>query len=470
LLKEKCGVIAIFDHSGKNVAKDLYEGLIALQHRGQESAGVATSNGESIAFVKGLGLVTEAIKIYQLDYLNGFAGIGHVRYSTTGEISIRDTQPLIYYINEEIYFAIAFNGTISNYYKLKKKLSKNGFEFYTDTDTEVLAALISYYWRETRDFFEALKESVKSIEGAYSLVLLTNNGELYAMRDPLGFKPLVLGEKNERLIIASESAAVESIKGRFLRDVEPGEIISISDGTVTRKVVIRRDKRAHCMFEYVYFSRPDSVINGRLVYDVRFKLGETLARLYPVDADIIVPVPDTGVIAALGYSKVSGIPVAMGLIRNPYVGRTFIKPKQNLRELSVQLKLGAVKDVVAGKSIVLIDDSIVRGTTIKWIIKLLRSAGAREIHVRITCPPIRYPCYMGIDFPMRRELIAANHSVDEIREIIGADSLGYMTIEGLVKAIGLGENRLCLACLTGKYPIKGIQIPILEKVFGREQI
>ena len=469
MLKEHCGIIAIKDIDGRDVAQRIYEGLIALQHRGQESAGIAVSSGNRITLLKNLGLVIEAIKFSDLKRLKGSAGIGHVRYSTTGHSTIDEAQPMIYHTNinnKEIYFGIAFNGTISNYHELKRLLNKRGYRFHTDTDTEVLAALISYHWESTGDIFEALKESMKDLDGAYSVVILTENGEIHAMRDPLGFKPLVLGKRDEIFIIASESAAINALGGELLRDIAPGEIVSIFDDDVFSKIIIRSNRRAHCMFEYIYFSRPDSVINGISVYDVRFRLGEILAELYPIEADIVVPVPDTGVIAALGYSRVSGIPVAMGLIRNPYVGRTFIKPSQTLRELSVQLKMGVVRRVISDKRIVLIDDSIVRGTTIKWIIKLLRRAGAAEIHVRITCPPIRYPCYMGIDFPMRRELIASNHCVEEIRRIIGADSLGYMTVEGLIKAIGLGKNELCLACLTGEYPIKRAQIPVLEKIFG----
>ena len=466
MVYEKCGVIGVISKSGTNVSKLIYEGLILLQHRGQESAGIAIYRDKMIDLVKGLGLVTEAIKHDELEKISGFAGIGHVRYSTTGETSIQDAQPIVYKLDDEKYFALAFNGTIANYQEIRKILAEKGYSFKTNTDTEVLAATIADFWAEYGDLLDALKSSMKILDGAYSLVILTSDGEIYAMRDPLGFKPLVIGKVGENFVVASESVAITGLGGEFFGDVEPGEVVKISRFGFARKVVERRDRRAHCMFEYIYFSRPDSIINGKLVYDVRFKLGEILAKLYPVEADIIVPVPDTGVIAALGYSKVSGIPIAMGLVRNPYVGRTFIKPTQKLRELSVQLKLGAVKDIVSGKRIVLIDDSIVRGTTIKWIIGLLRRAGAKEIHVRITCPPIKYPCYMGIDFPMRRELIAAKKSVEEIRKIIGADSLGYMTVEELVKAIGLGEKNLCLACLTGEYPIKNIRIPVLEKIFG----
>lgn len=473
MLVEHCGVIAILGNkSSSNVAYKIYEGLIALQHRGQESAGIAISNGNRISFIRRLGFVTEAIKPRDLNNLSGYAGIGHVRYSTTGESSLRDAQPLVYYINnknnkDEIYFAIAFNGTISNYYLLKRKLINLGYRFYTNTDTEVIAALISYYWGLTHDFLEALKEIMNVLDGAFSLVILTNNGEVYAMRDPFGFKPLVLGVNEENFIIASESIAIHSLGGELIRDIFPGEIVRISNGGgLESHVVSTSNRKAFCMFEYIYFSRPDSIINGISVYDVRFKLGEILAELYPVEADVIIPVPDTGVIAALGYSRVSGIPISIGLIRNPYIGRTFIRPNQALRELSVHLKIGVVRNIVNNKRIVLIDDSIVRGTTIKWIIKLMRKAGAREIHVRVTCPPIKYPCYMGIDFPMRRELIASKYSVMEIKKIINADSLGYMTISGLIKAIGLGPDELCLACLTGKYPIKNPQIPILEKIFG----
>ena len=469
MLMEHCGIIAVLNKLARDVTHRIYEGLIALQHRGQESAGIAILDGDKISLIKNLGFVTEAIKPSDLNKLKGYAGIGHVRYSTTGESSLKEAQPMIYYISnkDELYFAIAFNGTISNYYLLKKRLVSLGYRFHTNTDTEVLAALVSYYWKLTQDFLEALKKTMSALKGAYSIVILTSNGEIYAMRDPLGFKPLVLGKSKDSIIIASESIAIDSLGGELIRDISPGEILKISDsGNLESYIVSNGNRRAYCMFEYIYFSRPDSVINGISVYDVRLKLGEILAKLYPVEADVIIPVPDTGVIAALGYSRVSGIPISMGLIRNPYVGRTFIKPNQALRELSVQLKMGVVKEIVDGKKIVLIDDSIVRGTTIKWIIKLLRNAGAKEIHTRITCPPIKYPCYMGIDFPMRRELIASKHSVEEIRRLIDADSLGYMTIEGLIEAIGLSRNNLCLACLTGEYLIERAQIPVLEEVFG----
>jgi len=465
-MREECGVLGIYNKIGEDIAKSIYEGLIALQHRGQESAGIAVSNGKNIYILKGLGYVSEALRMNEVSRLNGFVGIGHVRYSTTGESLLNEAQPIIYPIDNKNKFSLAFNGTITNYHILKKGLLEEGYKFDTNTDTEVLAAIISRYWRLTHDYFETLKHVIKILKGAYSLVMLTDKGELYIMRDPLGFKPLVIGYNKKEFIAASESVAIDVLHGKLDRDVNSGEILRIIDGKVSEKYIFKVDRKAHCMFEYIYFSRPDSIINGINVYEVRYRLGEILAELYPVEADIIVPVPDTGVIAALGYSNKSDIPIAMGLIRNPYVGRSFIKPTQSLREFSVQLKMGIARSEMRGKRVILIDDSIVRGTTIKWIVSLLRKADAREVHVRITCPPIKYPCYMGIDFPMRRELIASNHSIEEIRKIIGADSLGYMTIEGLIEAIGLGRDNLCLACLTGEYPIEKGEVSILEKVFG----
>ncbi len=463
MIKEKCGVFGIHSEVDKGVSKKIFHGLIALQHRGQEGSGIAIFNGMTINIKRGLGLVMEVFNEHVLSMLRGKIGIGHVRYSTTGYGKLEEVQPFIENLNGKK-FALALNGTIANFYEIREELLRKGFKFSTNTDTEVLAKLIAYYYIETEDFVEAIAESMNILQGSYSVVLVNEEGELYGFRDPLGIKPLTYGTNDNEVIIASESAAIESINGLVLGDIRPGEIFRIKESNIERKLARTEKKRAYCMFEYIYFSRPDSTINGILVYNARYNLGRMLAQLYPADADIVIPVPDTGNIAALGFSRESGIPISLSLIRNPYIGRTFIRPSQKMRELSVSLKLGFVKNEIKGKRIVLIDDSIVRGTTISKVVSLLRSMGAKEVHVRITCPPIKYPCFLGIDFPTQRELIASNKTIDEIRRTIHADSLGYMTIDGLIKSIGTDE--LCLACLTGEYPVRGICWKKLEEVFG----
>lgn len=463
MIKEKCGVFGIYSHSDRQVSKKIFQGLIALQHRGQEGCGISVFNGEKIKTMKGLGLVTEVFSTNRVSKLRGNVGIGHVRYSTTGYGKIEEVQPFVEEINGKR-FALAWNGTIANFYEIKRELTQVGFKFFTDTDTEVLAKLIAYQQSETGDFMNAIRESMKELDGSFSVVLINDEGELYAFRDAIGIKPLTYGLGDNYVIVASENIAIESAGGVFCGDIKPGEILRIGDNDLERRKFTNKSKHAYCMFEYIYFSRPDSIINEIPVYNARYNLGKILAKLYPVDADIIVPIPDTGNIAALGFSRESGIPISLGLIRNPYIGRTFIRPSQKLRELSVSLKLGLVRSEIQGKRVVLIDDSIVRGTTIRKVVNLLRSIGAKEIHVRITCPPIRYPCFLGIDFPTRRELIASTRTIDEIRRSIGADSLGYMTIDGLIE--GIGTDKLCLACLTGNYPIRNVCLMKLEKIFG----
>ncbi|OYT55352.1 MAG: hypothetical protein B6U77_01870 [Candidatus Hecatellales archaeon ex4484_218] len=408
-----CGVVGVYDRE-KNVAEHIFYGLMALQHRGQESAGIALTKGDGNVYLrKAMGLVSEALPLTELSMLTGRCGIGHVRYSTVGKLGLTDAQPF----NLDS-LALAYNGNLVNFLELREKLRKKS----------------------------------KVVEGAYSAVCLSGKGEILVFRDPLGFRPLCYGEIDGSFISASESVAVDMCGGKLISDVKPGEAILVSDSGIERKCFAKSSRKAHCMFEYVYFSRPDSVIEGKSVYDIRLKLGVNLAKTYENDADVIVPVPDTSRPAAEGIARQTGLPVAEGLIKNRYIHRTFIMPSQNLRENAVKIKLNPLKSVLQNQRVILVDDSIVRGTTIKNIVHMIRKAGAKEVHVRITCPPIISPCFYGIDIATHRELIASKKSVEEIRKIIGADSLGYQTIDKLVEAIGLRKEDLCLACLTGEYP------------------
>ncbi|MHA1710313.1 MAG: amidophosphoribosyltransferase [Candidatus Baldrarchaeia archaeon] len=470
---EKCGVIGVYSRNAgdSQCARRIYEGLVALQHRGQESAGIYMFSGDGrIAGIKGSGLVTEVFSAKSLELLKGSVGIGHVRYSTTGTGTTDEIQP--FFVREGRFsFALAFNGTITNFAEVRKWLRNQGFYFKTNTDTEVLAKTIAFYLSEEGyDYFAALERTMEALDGAFSVVLINEKGEMLGMRDPRGFKPLCLGATSdpEMYILASESVAIDALHGFLLGDVYPGEIIRISDGVVERKVACKSEKHSHCMFEYVYFAREDSIIEGIHVYNVRWRLGAILSELYPTDADYVIPVPDTGIVPAIGFSQASGIPLAYGLVRNKYVGRTFIMPQQQMREGAVRVKLGVIRSVVSGKRMVVVDDSIVRGTTSKFIVELLKSFNAAKVHLRICCPPIVSPCYMGIDFPSHKELIASKMDVEGVRRFIGADSLGYMTIDGLVRGIGLPKGELCLACLTGEYPLKRPEdVDKLEEIFKR---
>ncbi len=445
--KEACGVVGVYDRE-KDVAERIFYGLMALQHRGQESAGVALTRGDgNIYLKKGMGLVGEAFSLAELSMLAGRFGIGHVRYSTVGKSSLTDAQPF----NLDS-VALAYNGNVVNYKELRENLRRKGVYFTSTSDAEILLNILLREQRETGDFFDALAELTKVVEGAYSAVCLTGEGEILVFRDPIGFKPLCYGNVDGSVIVASESVAIDTCGGKLISDVKPGEALLISDSGVEKKCFTCSKQKAHCMFAYVYFSRPDSVIEGKSVYEVRLKLGVNLAKTYENDADVIVPVPDTSRPAAEGIARSTGLPVAEGLIKNRYIHRTFIMPSQNLRENAVKLKLNPLKSVLKDQRVILVDDSIVRGTTIKNIVQMIRKAGAKEVHVRITCPPIISPCFYGIDIATHRELIASKKSVEEIRKMIGADSLGYQTIKGLIEAIGLGEENLCLACLTGEYP------------------
>ncbi len=445
---EYCGVAGFV--SSEQVSKTIYFSLRALQHRGQESAGIATYS-DKMHIVKGMGLVHHVFNEFNLRYLHGNVGIGHVRYSTHGDSIEENAQPIyIYNVNHEI--AVAHNGEIVNVGELKRFLGSLGSGFTTHSDSEVIARLIAYELTR-KDIIEGLKDAFKRLKGSFSLVVLVNN-RLFAIRDSFGLRPLVIGTIDGGLGIASESVVFDALGGKLVRDVMPGEILEVRpDGFITHHV-FKRKHTAHCMFEYVYFARADSIIDGKSVYDVRRKIGRYLAKEHPVAADFVVPVPDSGRAHAIGYSEESGIPYAEGLMKNRYVERTFILPSQESRVKEITMKLNPVSSVVADKRIVLVDDSIVRGNTMRKIVKMLRDAGAKEVHVRIGSPPIVAPCYLGIDMKTRSQFIASSKSIDEIKEMIGADTLGYVSIDSLVKAIGFSREDLCLGCLTGEYPVK----------------
>jgi amidophosphoribosyltransferase len=452
-MRDKCGVVGVrFDPEKCRDAAALYiyYALQALQHRGQESAGISVTDGSSLLSDKGMGLVSDYFSRERLQRLTGYAGIGHVRYSTTGGSRPENSQPYtVTYKGGTI--AIAHNGNLVNYRELKRDLVGQGRVFNSDSDTEVIAQMLAMELIRN-DIVEAVKETMKRLVGSYSLVILIGD-KVIGVRDPLGFKPLCIGRVDGGYVLASESAAIDTLNGELVRDVAPGEMVVLGDKIESYRL-FRCRNHAHCMFEYVYFARPDSIIDGRLVYNVRHKIGETLAAECPTDADIVSPVPDSGITSAIGYSNGSRIPYAEALIKNRYVNRTFIMPVQELRETAVRLKLNTVKSNIEGKRVILIDDSIVRGTTSRRIVDLIRRGGAKEIHLRIGSPPIISPCYLGIDMATREELIAAHKSVKGVEFLIGATSLYYISLDGLVNAIGMPEEDLCMGCLTGVYPIE----------------
>jgi len=446
-LHESCGVFGVYA-PGEDVARLTFFALFALQHRGQESAGIATADGKRLQVDARMGLVSQAFDEASLSRLSGDIAIGHNRYSTRGSSRKANAQPLLVGKGSNA-IAIAHNGNIVNAEHLQKELSDQGYTFQTSTDTEVIANLILS--SPEKRWEDRIRYAMHRLQGAYSLTLLTNN-TLYGVRDPLGVRPLCLGTLNGGWVIASESCALDHLGANVIREIEPGEIVSISaNGVKSEREEVER--KAICIFEYIYFARPDSVINGRLLYPARQAMGEILAQEHPVDADLVMGVPDSATPAAIGYSRCSGIPLCEGLLKNRYVGRTFIEPDQRIRDLGVKLKFNPLPQMLEGKRLVVIDDSIVRGTTTPKIVELLRRAGAKEVHVRICAPPLRYPCFFGVDMATRWELIAAQKTVPEVRDFIGADSLGYLSIDGLVKAVGLPEDTFCLACFTGDYPI-----------------
>jgi len=446
-LHESCGVFGVYA-PGEDVARLTFFALFALQHRGQESAGIATSDGNRLQVDARMGLVSQAFDEASLSRLSGDIAIGHNRYSTRGSSRKANAQPLLVGANSNT-IAIAHNGNIVNAEHLHQELSDQGYTFQTSTDTEVIANLILS--SPEKRWEDRIRYAMHRLQGAYSLTLLTED-TLYGVRDPLGVRPLCLGKLNGGWVIASESCALDHIGANFIREIEPGEIVSISkNGVESDQEEIER--KAICIFEYIYFARPDSVINGRLLYPARQAMGEILAQEHPVEADLVMGVPDSATPAAIGYSRWSGIPLCEGLLKNRYVGRTFIEPDQRIRDLGVKLKFNPLPQMLEGKRLVVIDDSIVRGTTTPKIVELLRRAGAKEVHIRICAPPLRYPCFFGVDMATRWELIAAQKTVPEVRDFIGADSLGYLSIDGLVKAVGLPKDTFCLACFTGDYPI-----------------
>jgi amidophosphoribosyltransferase len=448
-LRESCGIFGVYA-PGEEVARLAFFGLFALQHRGQESSGIATSDGTKIRVHAAMGLVSQVFTEAILDQLRGNIAIGHNRYSTTGSSRRFNAQPiLVPSPSGEI--ALAHNGNIVNAEYLRKELEEKGYAFSTTTDSEVIVRLIASAPRE--GMVEKIKYAMSRLEGAYSLVILTRD-KLIGVRDPMGVRPLCLGSLNGNgWVIASESCALDHLGAEFLREVEPGEVLVVDGDGASSFKGGTDDKRALCIFEYIYFARPDSVIKGRRIYQARWAMGEQLAREYPIAADLVIGVPDSATAAGIGYSLASGIPYTEALLKNRYVGRTFIEPEQRLRDLGVKLKFNPMADVISGNRLVVVDDSIVRGTTTPQVISLLRRAGATEVHMCICAPPIRHPCFFGVDMATRQELIAARKTVPEIAKAIGADSLGYLSIDGLIQAVDLPRENFCLACFTGEYPV-----------------
>ena len=444
---DECGLFGVWNHpEAGNVT---YLGLYALQHRGQESAGIAASDGASIHTEKAMGWVADVFGRERLRRLPGHRAMGHVRYSTAGSSNLKNAQPIMA-TTARGPIAIAHNGNLTNADALRRKMERDGAIFQSSSDTEVILHLLAR--APAGPLEEQITHALAQVKGAYSLLILTLDA-LYAIRDPYGFRPLTLGRLRDAHIVASETCALDLMEASFERDVEPGEVVVISDAGLRSLRPFPPAERLHCVFEYVYFARPDSLLWGRNVHTVRKAMGRQLAREYPVAADVVIPVPDSGTSAALGYSEESGTPYELGLIRNHYVGRTFIEPKQGIRHFGVKIKLNPVREMLEGRRVVVVDDSIVRGTTSRKIVKMLRSAGAREVHMRLSSPPIQWPCYYGIDTPTRKELIASSHTVDEICRYLAADSIGYLSLDGMLKATGGDPAHFCNACFTGNYRV-----------------
>jgi amidophosphoribosyltransferase len=454
--KEECGVFGIFGHP--EAANMTYLGLYALQHRGQESAGIAASDGTQIRASRAMGYVADAFDEQALAAVPGPQAIGHVRYSTAGESKLSNAQPiLIECAHGQI--AICHNGNLVNAGELREELVRQGSIFQSSSDTEVVLHL--YARSRAQNVPDAIVESVSQIQGAFSLLMLTND-RLIAVRDPHGFRPLAIGRLDEAWVVCSETCAMDLIGATYEREVEPGEVVIVDASGLKSIKPFPPAPLAHCVFEHVYFSRPDSYVFGKSVNEVRTNLGRILAREQRVDADVVVPVPDSGVCAAMGYADEAGIPLRMGLIRNHYVGRTFIQPQSSIRHFGVKVKLNPVRSILGGKRVVLVDDSIVRGTTSRKIVRMVRAAGAKEVHVRISCPPTISPCFYGVDTPRRSELIAATHTLEEIRDFLEADSVAYLSHEGLMTAVGEGRTQYCSSCYTGEYPV---ECPRDEKIY-----
>ncbi len=465
-LHEECGVAAIYNHP--EAARQIYLMLYALQHRGQESAGIATADGQHLSNIKGMGLVADIFTDDVLRKLPGDRAIGHTRYSTTGDSALLNAQPIRVESTKGL-IAIAHNGNLVNLGNIRTKLERAGAFFQTTSDSEIIVQLIAHSKAAT--LVDAIADSLSQVDGAFSVVMMTRD-RIFAARDPRGFRPLSMGRiVNENgpdtFVFASETCAFDLLRAEYVRDVEPGELVMVGEEGVTSRKYASGVPQSSCIFEHVYFARPDSRIYGRWVQESREAMGRQLARESHVDADLVSPVPDSGVTAAIGYAAESGIPFRFGLIRNHYVGRTFIEPEQRVRDFGVKLKLNPVRSLLAGKRVILIDDSIIRGTTSRKIVRMVRSAGAREVHLRISCPPTVSPCYYGVDTPRKDDLIAANNSVEEIRRFIEADSLAYLSMEGLLHSCGgnsettmdgRGGGRFCIACYTGNYPTQWVDV------------
>ena len=458
-LREECGIMAIYGHP--EAARYTYMGLYALQHRGQESAGIATADGTTITDTKGMGLVSEIFTDEVLAKLPGELAIGHTRYSTTGDSALLNAQPIRVESTTGL-IAIAHNGNLVNLGTARQRLERDGALFQTTSDTEIIVQLIAHSHATT--LVDAIADSLSQVEGAFSIVMMTRN-RIFAARDPQGFRPLSMGRitgtdgKPDTFVFASETCAFDLMRAEYVRDVEPGELVMVSEDGVTSRYYNTHVKHASCIFEHVYFARPDSKIFGRWVQASRDAMGRRLFHESPADVDLIVPVPDSGVTAALGYAAESGVPFNFGLIRNHYVGRTFIQPEQRVRDFGVRMKLNPVRNLLAGKRVMLIDDSIIRGTTSRKIVRMVRAAGAKEVHLRISCPPTVSPCFYGVDTPDKKDLIAANNTVEEICRYIEADSLAYLSLDGLLASCDGGEgNSFCTACYTGNYPTQWIDV------------
>jgi amidophosphoribosyltransferase len=461
-LEEECGVFGIVSHP--EAARIAYLGIYALQHRGQESAGIATSDRHKLHLEKGMGYVADVFDENRLGRLPGDSALGHVRYSTAGGSAAWNAQPILIDCWRGP-IALAHNGNLTNAPQLRRELERDGAIFHSTSDSEVILHLMSRSRRRTLP--EAFVEALRMVQGAYSLALLTPE-YLLAARDPHGFRPLCLGRVNGSYAIASETCAFDLIDAEYVRDVEPGEVVRIEEKSLESEMPLPKEKPAFCVFEHIYFSRPDSIVFGRTVNSSRREMGRHLAVEHPVDADVVVPIPDSGVSASIGYSRESGIPLEFGLIRNHYVGRTFIEPRQSIRNFGVKVKLNPVREILRGKRVILIDDSIVRGTTSRKIVQIVRAAGAREIHMRITAPPVIAPCYYGIDIPTRHELIASMKSVEDICRFIGADSLGYLSLQSVFRAVD-DRKQYCSACFTDRYPTEVAPEEKQKSLFDREE-
>jgi amidophosphoribosyltransferase len=446
-----CGVIGVYGHP--EAANLAYLGLYALQHRGQESAGIVASDGERLRSAKEMGHVNDIFTVDRLRDLRGYAAIGHVRYSTAGDSSKRNAQPIaVDYFGGSV--AVGHNGNLVNAAELRERLEADGAIFQTTSDTEAIVHLIARSREQTLP--ARIADALRQVRGAYSLVFLTED-QVIAVRDPMGFRPLALGKSNDTWVVSSETCAFELLEAEFVRDIEPGEMVVIDAGGVRSERPFAPQAAHRCVFEWVYFARPDSTIDGKSVYRARERMGRRLAVEHPVEADVVIPVPDSGVAAAIGYARESGVPYDQGLMRSHYMGRTFIEPSQHIRHFGVKLKLSPVREVLTGKRVVVVDDSIVRGTTSRKIVGMIRGAGAREVHMRISSPPTVGPCRYGIDTPTREELIASAHTPDQIRDFVGADSLGYLSLAGLYASVNGGDSDerrgFCDACFSGAYPI-----------------